>query len=484
VESLYSFKFPSFLIKILCTRGDCCTLLLVWFFLLVQGCSVQVADVEKPPQVNSESYSLTGDAPPPPVEAKWWRSLDDENLNILMERALSDNLSLQQGFARLVQVRSLAQQVKSAEMPSVDLNYDGSARKVDGSDKSSRQELAFDLSWEIDLWGRLSNRSEAAGLQTVAAEEDLEDLALLVSFELAKNYYELVEQRLQGRLLERQMEVNSIYLNLVELRFANGAASVVDVYQQRQLLTGKKARMVIVREQIVSLENRLRVLMGKVPGSGTISTTEALPTLPQLPQLGVPADLLQNRPDLRSLNAELQASYYSVAVAVAERLPQLRIGGSAGLVDGDFFYSFFGDAFAAIIDWNKRKSEVERQKAVAWEKASLYAEAYLTAVEEVENSLWREHYHRSLIQTLQQQLDIAKGTLRESRNRYMQGVTDYLPVLAALQTMQELELGYLQRQRELIENRVVLYRALGGSAIDRKEAVSSFLLDKETDRLP
>jgi outer membrane protein TolC len=343
----------------------------------------------------------------------------------------------------------------------------------------NRKEIAFDVSWEIDLWGRLSNRSEAAELKTVAAEEDLENLALLVSFELAKIYYELVEQRLQSHLLDKQMEVNSIYLNLVELRFANGAASVVDVYQQRQLLTGKKAKMVVVKERIVSLENRLRVLMGMVPGSGAILTTDILPALPQLPQLGVPADLLQNRPDLRSLNAELKSSYYSVAAAVAERLPQVRIGGSAGLVDGDIFYSLFGDAFAAIIDWNKRKSEVERQKAVAWEKASLYAEAYLTAVEEVENSLWREHYHRSLILTLEQQLNIAKGTLRESRNRYMQGVTDYLPVLAALQTMQELEFGYLQRQRELVENRVVLYRALGGSVIDRKEAVSSFLLDKE-----
>lgn len=470
--------------KTLLMRRVFYTFLLFLLFLLVEGCSVQVADVEKPPQVNRESYTLAGGDQPTSIDTNWWQSLNDPNLNDLMERALADNLSLQQGVARLLQVMSLAQQVKSAELPPVDLNYDTSTRKVTDLERTSRQELAFDVSWEIDLWGRLSNRSEAAELQTVAAEEDLESLALLVSFELARIYYELVEQRLQSSLLDKQMEVNSIYLNLVELRFANGAASVVDVYQQRQLLTGKKAKMVIVKELIVSLENRLRVLMGMVPGSGTISTTSALPTLPQLPQLGVPADLLQNRPDLRSLNAELQGSYYSVAVAVAERLPQIRIGGSVGLVDGDLFYSLFGDAFAALIDWNKRKSEVERQKAVAWEKASLYAEAYLIAVEEVENSLWREHYHRLLIQTLQQQLTIAQGTLRESRNRYMQGVTDYLPVLAALQTMQELELGYLQRQRELIENRVVLYRALGGSVIDSKEAVSSFLLDKDTERLP
>ncbi len=451
-------------------------------FLLLQGCAVHVDKAQNPSFVNTENYSLGsgGDTPQvSSVSSKWWQSLNDHELNSLMETALAENLTLQQGVARLLQVMSLEQQARSAQLPPVDLNYDYSTRKESGQERTSSRELELDISWEIDLWGRLSNRSRAAELYAVAAEEDLEGVALLVSFELAKTYYGLVEQRLQHDLLDKQIEVNSIYLSLVELRFANGAASVVDVYQQRQLLTGKKAKLVIVQEQIVFLENRLRVLLAKMPGSSAITDSGVLPALPQLPQLGLPADLLQNRPDLRSLHAELQASYYSVAAAVAERLPKFRIGGSVGLTDGDFFYSLFGDAFAALIDWNKRKSEVERQKAVAWEKASRYAEAYLLAVEEVENSLWREHYHLSLIRTLQQQLDIARNTLRESRNRYMQGVTDYLPVLAALQTMQDLELGYLQRQRELIENRVLLYKALGGSVIDSKEAVSSFLLDKD-----
>ncbi len=108
----------------------------------------------------------------------------------------------------------------------------------------------------------------------------------------------------------------------------------------------------------------------------------------------------------------------------------------------------------------------------------------MKAVEEVENSLWRERHHKALLQTIQHQLSLARATLSQSRNRYMQGVTDYLPVLAALQALQSLEQGNLLRQRELTENRMLLYRALGGSVINQKEAVSSFLLDKDTNRLP
>lgn len=484
VENITTSILFNFSGTILPGKEKVCTIALFFLLLLVQGCSLYVAEVAEQPDRGTGSYTLDEEGKYLSTENTWWLSLDDPYLDELMEKVLSDNLTLQQGIARLLQVISSEKQIKSAQLPPVDLDYEYSTKKESGLDRRDSWQFDLNVSWELDLWGKLSNRSKAAALQTQATEEDLEGLALLISFQLGHNYYALIEQRLQKALLERQIKINSIYLNLVELRFANGAASLVDVYQQRQLLMAKKAKMVVVDEQIGFLQNRLHVLAGVMPGSTIVPTSAVLPKLPQLPGLGVPADLLHNRPDLRSLYAKLQASYHLVAAAVAERLPQIRIGGSMGLADGDFFYSLFGDAFAALIDWDKRKSEVERQKAIAWEKASFYGEAYLQAVEEVENSLWREHHHLLLLQILEQQLEIARGTLRESRNRYMQGVTDYLPVLAALQTMQELELGYLQRQRELIENRMVLYRALGGSVITPEEAVSTYLLNKDSDRLP
>lgn len=121
------------------------------------------------------------------------------------------------------------------------------------------------------------------------------------------------------------------------------------------------------------------------------------------------------------------------------------------------------DAFAALIDYGKRKSEVRKIEAEAEEKAAFYAQAYLEAVEEVENCLWREKYFSELLAVMASQHQLKKNTLRESRSRYMQGLSDYLPVLASLQTLQELEKEYLGRRLRLVENRLALYAALGGS---------------------
>jgi len=213
--------------------------------------------------------------------------------------------------------------------------------------------------------------------------------------------------------------------------------------------------------QNIIFQNRLHVLLGQAPKSSSLALRHTFPQIPALPQIGIPADLLQNRPDLRQLQRELVAADYRVAEAVADRLPALRIGGSAGFVSGDFVTSIFADALASIVDWGNKKSEVENRKAMVEEKTACYSQRYLVAIEEVENSLWQERKHEQLLIALQEQLRISKATLRESRNRYVQGMTDYIPVLTALVAFQKLEMNILQRQLEKVSYRLHLYRALG-----------------------
>lgn len=445
----------------------------------MQGCATQVETVDIPVATDSE-YSVNGGMLQVDGQSAWWLELDDSMLHALIEKSLFANLSVRQGVARLQQAIQLQKQQGAALLPPVSAGYGYTERKESGSSRDSTSEANLSISWEVDLWGKLQHEKKAAEYLTDAAVDEIRDIALLMSFEIAENYFELVTQKLERRLLESQVEINRKFLQLTELRFANGSASIVDVYQQRQLLTGRKADIYLVNERIVALENRLHVLAGKIPGRETIATSDALPQLPKLPGIGLPADLLQNRPDLRKLQNQLSAAQHEAAAAIAARLPQLRIGGSLGIADADFFHRFFLDAFAPILDWDERKSEAERKRAEVEEQANEFALAYISAVEEVENSLWRETYHLSLLDTLKKQLQLASDTLRESRNRYMQGLTDYLPVLAALQTFQNLENEYLQRRFELVRNRLVLNKALGGN-VTGLDQVSPNIIKGSTD---
>jgi outer membrane protein TolC len=194
------------------------------------------------------------------------------------------------------------------------------------------------------------------------------------------------------------------------------------------------------------------------------------PGLPQLPLTGIPIDLLQNRPDLRRIYDQLIAIDYRVAEAMADRLPKIQLNSAGGVKDRlaaeGMFFSMLLEATAPLIDWERRSAEVEKQEARFREELASYSQAYLTAMEEVENALWQEQYQVELLKALDHQIELARSTLKETGNRYRQGLSDYLPVLAAIQSLQELERDILSRRRQLVSIRILLYRALGGSPLD------------------
>lgn len=434
--------------------------------ICLAGCRHVVHEDIRSPIAVTPSYSIetlrSQETPPP----KWWQVFDDELLNKHIQQSLAGNFTLQQGYARLKQARLISRQAGSRLYPSITggLKFDSAWRQNGEQIDISIAEV--DLAWEMDLWGRLSSAAQSAGFDALAVEDELQGLALRLSIEVAEVYYQLIEQTLLLELLKEQIAANETSLGLIKLRFANGAASLVDVYQQKELVASVKAQLPLSEASLIVLQNKLHILSGQPPNNTTFSLADALPQIPLLPDLGIPADLLLNRPDLRQLQRELVASDYRVAEAVADRLPGLRIGSTAGFVNGDFLFSIFADALATILDWGYKKSEVEKRKAIVEEKLASYAQRYLLAIEEVENSLWQERKHERLLAALDDQLRISKATLHESRNRYVQGITDYLPVLAALVSQQNLERDILQRQRERLSYRLLLYRALGGSLLN------------------
>ncbi len=436
------------------------------FLLFSSGCSHVVQEDIGPPVVPQSSYTLGTSTPEDEPLPQWWQVFNDPLLNDYIQRALKENFSLKEGYARLKQARQFQIQADSYRYPGLDGRVRGASEWERDSEHDESSRVQLELAWEVDLWGRLSAASMAADMEEQATEDALQGLALLLTTEVADTYFQLVVQYLYQELLTRQVSANETFLAVIKLRFANGAASLVDVYQQQALLASVKARIPLSEAQNIVLRNRLSVLLGQAPESGGLAMRHVLPEIPALPKLGIPVDLLQTRPDLRQLQRQLVAADYRVAEAVADRLPSLKIGGSTGWVSGDFLTSIFADALATIVDWGERKSEVEKQKAVVQEKMARYSQRYLVAIGEVEDALWQERQHELLLIALEEQLLISKATLRESRSRYIQGVTDYLPVLTALVSFQNLEMDILRRQQERISFRLLLYRGLGGNVLD------------------
>jgi NodT family efflux transporter outer membrane factor (OMF) lipoprotein len=435
------------------------------------GCSVYSVDESVDPVVSGgKAFSLSVDGVE--VGRRWWRAFSDRRLTALVETAMSDNLDLRQARMRIEQSQALERQSGARLFPALDV---GAAAQRDWPDKGVKRRDRLvggvQLSWEVDLWRRLTSARKADELETAAASEDLQAAALLLSAQVAETYFGVIEQRLQLALLARQVEVGERLLELIELRFGQGQASVVDVYQQRQQLASTRAQVPQIRSRLRVLGNRLKVLVARSPADAAAGTAADLPDLPAPPKVGVPSTLLTNRPDLRRIRCQLVAADHRVAEAVADRLPRLNLGLERGYEGTDFrrltseglFTSLMGDLAGPVVDWGRRRAEVHRRQAVVRQQLLELSAAYLTAIEEVEDALWRERHQRELIQALQAELEIAQRNLKETRIRYGQGLTDYLPVLTAVQSLQALERNLLTRRRELVSIRILLYRALGGA---------------------
>ncbi len=412
-----------------------------------------------------------------PLPEQWWRGFGAPQLDNLVAQTLAKNLELRAAWARVRQARFLATQQGAARWPSVDLQA-----------SAARQKNRFDLgdtvftptvdtftvsasaAYEVDVWRRIANQSNAAAFDALAARDNAEALAMTLTAEVTEAWLDLVSQKAQKRLLSQQIELNDTYLELVKLRFQQGLASALDVYQQQQQAIATRANLTLIDAAIVLQQNRIAVLVGKPPAGLELSAPDALPTLPALPATGLPADLVGRRPDVRAAMRQVVAADYRVAVAVADRLPGLRLSGSLSLQSRELgeiiatpLWSVVSSIFAPLFDGGRRAAEVDRSEAVVDERLMTYGQTLLRAIVEVENALVQERQQLAYLSELEARLAILESTLREARGRYRQGLIDYLPVLSALQAQQQAELALLQAQRQLLSYRVQLCRALGGT---------------------
>ena len=439
---------------------------------LLMGCMVHRTAENPEPLVPAgaeyEEVSAAPKAEAVPVE--WWRGFEDERLDELIAMALEGNLELRQFAARIEQAEALVRQSGARLFPMLDAVGDYEARWVRPEGGRTTREQAASvgglLDWELDVWGRLRSARRAQIYEAVAVKYDLLAARVFLSAAVAETYFEIVEQRRQLRLLGEQIEANETLLDLTRLRFGQGQSSIVDVLQQQEQLAATLSLLPLIEARVEQLEYALDVLLGVAPGGRARLASTEWPALPPLPLYGVPSDLLDQRPDLLASESLVRALDYRVGQAIAARLPQFAIGGSLSAVGDPGYSALVSAAFASVagpvFDAGLRKAEVELQKARLREAVAEWSENYLTAVRDVETALMQERKQAEQVERIEEQLEIARRLLRETRNRYAQGLTDYLPVLNAVVTEQNLERELVQNQRALLSFRVALHRALGG----------------------
>jgi NodT family efflux transporter outer membrane factor (OMF) lipoprotein len=330
--------------------------------------------------------------------------------------------------------------------------------------------LGLTTSYELDLWGRLRAAEKSANLDLAATREDFYNVVQTVAAQVALTWLDILQDEQILDVLHEQLKANQTNLELVELRYRKGLATALDVFQQRQAVAQVETTVPPYEARLQSLHHQLAVLIGMPPRTDLALATTTYPEIGDLPDRGLPADLLANRPDVRAAGLRLRSADWAVSAARADRLPSIRLSASAiytanewDLLFDNWMATLAASVTGPIFDAGLRKAEVQRTRYVVDENLAAYKEAVVIAVQEVEDALVYEARQRDFIEALARQLGAAQNSYNEALNRYRKGLNDYLPVLSALTNVQSLELSLVQARHDLLTYRVELHLALGGA---------------------
>ena len=455
---------------------------LEWFLavvvvLWIGGCSRPVAEFKAPVDV-PEAFSAAGTEP---LAAQWWRAFEDEELDALVEEALTDNFDLRVAWDRLVQVEAIARKADAPLLPELDLTAGARRSGQESGGTTSRSSLysaGLAAGYEVDLWSELNSTSRAAWLDVQAQRDAVDTAAITLSATIAITWYQLAEAKGQVRIAREQIRTNEDVLKVVGARRQKGVARAADFYRQRQLVAATEAQLIVAEEAAELLQHQLSVLIGNKPELAWREEPVEFPDLLPMPEPGVPADVLLRRPDVRQSYRRIQAADQRLAAAIADQYPRISISANLetssttsvrDLFD-DWLANLAANAIQPLFDAGRRKAEVERQRAVVAERINVWGQTILNALEDVEGALTRQRQQAQLIENLERQLDLARQTYSRNRESYIKGQIDYIRVLESLQSLQSLERSVVTARRTLIQRRIELYRSVAGPCDARRPA--------------
>ncbi len=464
--------------------------------LYAASCAVTTAPTP-PLELLPPEFSASGRDPLP---EKWWTALRDPQLDALIEKALGGNFNLRIAWNRLDQARALAEKSGAPLKPKLDGSA-GAARLaaetrspmgVETTTYWTDLSLGLMASYEVDLWGRIRSTFEAAQLDIEASEEDIRAAAITLSTQVAAVWNLLIENRGQLQLLDEQKKINENQLEIIILKFRRGLISAADVLQQKQLVEKTEGERVLVQSSTQVLTHQLAVLLGQAPGTLELAVPEKLPDLPDLPETGLPAEWIRQRPDIRAAERRIRSADRRVASAIADRFPRLSISlrteTSASKISDLFdnwLASLAANLTAPLFDGGMRRAEIDRTRAVVSERLNSYRQLVLASLLEVEDALARETHQGAYVASLRKQYDLSEKATAQTLENYTKGTMDFTRYLTTQLSHQNLQRSILRADSDLLQFRIDLYRALAGSwPLEKTETDTALDQDKTTQYPP
>tara|TARA_R110000868_G_scaffold241497_3_gene496968 strand:- start:757004 stop:758458 length:1455 start_codon:yes stop_codon:yes gene_type:complete len=433
------------------------------------GCQSATRDFQTPVEVPN-TWTQTQDGPVLPEQ--WWTAFGDSSLNQLIDVALDENFNLRIAWDRLSQATAIARRDGADVSPT--LNATGGVsrsrtRTNTGTSYATDWDLGLVASYEVDLWGRIRSTRDAALLDAMAAEEDVHAAAISLTADIASRWFEYAEQSQRIEVIRRQGLNNEDVLEIITAQFRAGQNRAEDVLRQRNLVESSQGDLAVAQRQAETIRLQLLILLGLTPDAQLPIESPVLGDLPQLPSMGLPSTLLQQRPDVRSAYRDVQAADRRAAAAIADRYPSISLSASVGTTGSrasDLFDNWIanlaGNIVQPLLDGGRREAEVDRTRAVTSEAINNYGQTVLTALHEVETALAQERQQLMYAASLERQFETAQKVVERVRDSYLSGQSEYLNVLDAQTSVQQLELQLLEARRVLITYRVDLSRALAG----------------------
>jgi NodT family efflux transporter outer membrane factor (OMF) lipoprotein len=456
---------------------------LIGSLLGLAGCMTVGPDYHAPTAVAATNWSselragLSGAAADTNLLARWWTVFHDPILSELIERARADNLDLRQAEARVRESRAQRGIAKAALFPTVGANASASrtstSKETGTGSTSDYYSAGFDASWELDLFGGKRRSLESANATWQASVESLNDVQVSLLAEVALNYVEVRSDQALLSITESNLTTRSDTYDLTRWRHEAGLTTQLDEEQAKASLEQVRAEIPTLRTSLEQAKYRLAVLLGKPPGAlkELLKEPQAVPVAPVDVAVGVPADSLRRRPDVRSAERKLAAQTAQIGVAEAARYPSFSLLGSIGVESLEFANLYSASARTAqgaaksawtLFDGGAIRQNIKAQTALQEEALSSYEATVLAALQDVENALVAYANEQGRRDALALAVQSGQSAFELARQQYSSGLVGFQTVLDTQQTLLSAQDQLAVSEAKVSSNLISLYKALGG----------------------
>ncbi len=410
--------------------------------------------------------------------SRWWTTLGDPVLPGLIDQALAGSTDLRLATARLREARARRALAGADAWPTVSASVSAARTKASkeatGSSRtSSLYNAGFDASWEPDIFGGTRRAIEASQADLEATEANLHATQVSLAAEVALNYIQLRSYQERLTLARGNLANQTETYQITRWRAQAGLVSSLDAEQARSNMEVTHSQIPLLQTSLAEAEHRLAILLGLLPTAlhEQLATPGALPSVPEQVAVGIPAQALNQRPDVRAAERQLAAETARIGQASAARYPQLTLSGSIGLealtlgtleAPGALTRSLVGQLAVPIFDAGRIRQQIDIQNAVQEQALINYEASVNTALREVEDALVALANNRERQQALTQAVDAAHNAALMARQQYAAGLTDFQTVLTTERTQLTVDDNLASARADSVTTVIQLYKALGG----------------------